>query len=356
MIFYYFPFIILSLHWLIKSEKYKKTVPWFVFLYFFILVILRGDTSSDYSAYLLRYNEVEYDNGNIFDNYDSFIILRNLLKYVSLNNYRLIIIIYGIVTFYSLYAIVFIDNKYKLITLFYFYSYFFFVQPVGAIRAGASALLFLLAILSYLRKHKIKTIFLFIFSIFMHPTSIIGIFVFNKYFFKKYKISHIFYISILSFLAGKFIFSQVISFLEANNLGFLTSKSEAYRVSIENDVGNRTANFFIIVITLKLILNIIIRHFYYITNNKNQKIIYLLNIQVFAFVLYYFTFSLPVVAARFYELIGIVEIIIITFPILIFKEKKEISLLISGLIFIQFIITVHLLGGEIVKPFYFYFL
>lgn len=354
MFYYYIPFLIALIGSIGRDKANKYITVFFVFIYMFLMVVLRGNTSSDYEAYQNRFSSIA--TINLFENFDSFALLTLFFNYFGLANLRFLLFIFGVLTFIPLYYVLKKNLQYSLICLLYYYSYLFFVQPVSAMKAGVSALIFLLVVL-FRAENKNKIAFiLFLLAVFFHPTSIVGIFIFSNYFKKNYNILSIIITSVIVFFLGKYFFSEVISYLANNNLGFITSKSEGYLEATENDIGTRTANIFLVVISLKLIFNLFLNYFFKKNNYNNIKVKYLINVQVFAILIYYFCFSLPVVAARFYELIGIVEVITIVFPLLIFKEKRTIQLLIYLLIFFQFYVTINLLGGEIVKPYYIFFL
>ncbi len=352
--YYYIPFLIALIGSISRDKVNKYITVYFVFIFMFLMVVLRGNTSSDYEAYQNRFSSIA--TINLFENFDSFALLTVFFNNFGLANFRFLLLIFGILTFIPLFFVLIKNLQYSLICLLYYYSYLFFVQPVSAMKAGVSALIFLLVVLFRAENKNKIAFFLFLLAVFFHPTSIVGIFIFSKYFNKNYNILRIIITSVIVFFLGKYFFSEVISYLANNNLGFITSKSEGYLEATENDIGTRTANIFLIVISLKFIFNLSLRYFFKKINYEDNKVRLLLNVQVFAIFIYYFCFSLPVVAARFYELIGIVEVITIAFPLLLFKEKKTIQLLIYLLIFFQFYVTVNLLGGEIVKPYYIYFL
>lgn len=352
MLYYYFPlFLFVSSFFVDKVNK--RLIIYIILFYLFAILSLRGDTGADYVNYSERFNK---DNSiDLIGDYDSFSLLTSFFSYFNLGNFRFLLFFYAIVTISVLAFILKNFKKCAIFILMYYYSYLFFVQPFNAIRAGASAMFFLTSILLFSNNQKLKSIFFFTTACLLHPTAIAGVLVFNSFLKKRISIILILVISLLVFFVGKLFFSFILDFINNRNLGLLSLKSIAYSDSVNNDVGTRTATFFFAIITLKLFMNIMIRSWCIKSNLISDKYFYILNVHLFSIFLYYFCFALPVVAARFYELIGIVEIIIITYPLIIFKEKSIIKLALFFVIMLQLIVTTLMLGGDIVKPYVTFF-
>jgi hypothetical protein len=336
------------------DEKFRGVITKIIILYLFIILSLRGDTGADYITYQERFNEES--SINLIDAYDSFSIISFVLKNLNLDSFRLVLVIFAFFSSYGLYIFFkYVNTKYAIIILLYYYSYLFFVQPFNAIRAGVAALFFLLSIIHFIKKNKLKTISYFILSCLFHPTALIGIFCYFPILKRRFAIINIiiFFITVIVF--DKLLISNFLNYINAASLGVFSIKANAYTENISNNIGNRTAPVYFVVITFKLFYNLVLRYFIYKIKNINESYLYILNVQLFAMFIYYFLFSLPVVALRFYELVGVVEIIIFVYPLFIFNEKNLVKFLLSFIILAQFIITTQLIGGTIVQKYIFYF-
>jgi hypothetical protein len=152
MFYYYIPFLIALIGSIYKDKEYKYLTIYIVFFYMLFMVVFRGNTSSDYETYQNRFSSIN-SSINFFENFDSFSLLTIFFNYFGLANFRFLLFFFGISTFIPLFFVIKKNIKFSLIHILYYYSYLFFVQPASAMKAGVSAMIFLLVVLFHIENN-----------------------------------------------------------------------------------------------------------------------------------------------------------------------------------------------------------
>lgn len=207
---------LISIFNLTIENKFKNIC--FLLLFFFLLIFLSGKlyVGGDYISYLNWYNRIEFLNYNDSPKitFNSIILL---LKFLNLD-YFYLHFLSSIIFLLGIYKLAKLANE-KLLFIVILIPFFIFVVGMGYIRQSMSIGFLFIAIYYWHKNYNITFLIFFIFSVFIHVSSLIFVFlVFFKQGENKIIKKLFFLILIFSFLFVPFYliyYSNLTIFLEA---------------------------------------------------------------------------------------------------------------------------------------------
>lgn len=249
--------------------------------------------------------------------------------------------------FFLIYAILGVSFKliaikrtasFPILSLLIYLCFYIILHDMTQIRAGVASGIFLLAIPDIVNRNPKKYFLKTALAMSFHYSAIIMVLVYflngekiNK---KIYFIVPIFGL-ILSFMKGSIlsVFNTSISFLPA----FLSSKINVYLIALEEDIFSDINIYNLFYLTLIALYYFLLFNFNRIESKLNIVLIKIFALQLFV---YYAFSSVPVIAGRMSEFLGIIIIFLLPQLLYIFKNKIIISLVIILFSFAYLLFTV----------------
>lgn len=249
--------------------------------------------------------------------------------------------------FFLIYAIlgvgikIFAINNFSsnpIISVLCYIMLYYILYEMTAIRASVSVGLFLLALPDIVNRKWKSYFFKTILAVSFHYSAVIMLFF---YFLNPRKLNYIFYFIlpiILFFLSfQKDFFLNFINFISSFLPSFLEWKIKAYTSSLDFELYNTINRFNPFIISLCLIYYISLFNIHKFQEKSSMLLIKLLCFQISSFYLFY---SIPPIAGRISQFIGISLVVFIPLFINIFKDKFISYSLISFWLIIYFISTI----------------
>lgn len=329
MIIYYFIFLLILSLYILGENNYKFRII-FLFISALILFVIAAFRSkgvdNDYGGY-----ESMFNSANTLSYY-----LHNIGE-LMINNYPMVLIVSsisknlfhtGVGFLFLVYAFFGVSFKIKaikelspflLLSVLIYFSNFFLLHEMTQIRSGVATGLLLLSIPSIEKKHFLNFMKYVLLASLFHYTALIFI---PLYFISTKKINITLYMTLL--IGSISIFLLNISIHHFINI--LGDNPLTHRYFVQTDTfsqGNSTEiNPFNILAILHLVLS-----FFFLMKAKtmalkNKYSLILIKIYIFSIVIFYLFSDLPVFAFRLYEVLTVVEIILIPFIIYVIKQKN----------------------------------
>lgn len=189
------------------------------------------DSLIDRISYVYNF-QVRYQNNislsNIISNFDEFgfVILNILISKLTVSTFGFFFIVTFIITFINLETIAKITSKYKITTILYFVSLFFF-NSTFLLRQSIAVAIGNMAILYLFKNKKVIFILLSLLSITFHSSGVIIFIIGLLYLFRKSRMLPLFVF--ISFLITFFMFESVLTFLLSTQ--DITEKYSVYDLS-----------------------------------------------------------------------------------------------------------------------------
>lgn len=325
MIIYYIQYLVVSLISFLSVFKQKNTlkIAAIVFVILFSLVAFRDkNIDRDYNVYLQYFNLLSGDNVNYFkekilvyepSNY--FIPL--FFKLILGNKY---FIHFSFITFAFLGVFLKLkslklSNSFFLSILLYLTN-FYLLHEMTQIRAGVATGLFLISLPYLYERKQYKYMLIISMACFFHYSSILF---FPLYFIikpntlnKKFWLTILTIVSIISLTGNDLLNPKILSFIPKIKIYVeLMSQGEHDIINIWNNPGFLINIFMTYLLLFKAKLIIL----------KNKYFIILLKINIMSIIIYMGCSSIPPLAIRASQLIGVVQIILFPCIIFCFKEK-----------------------------------
>jgi len=317
MWFYYaiYSFLVVAFYFAIKYERPKSVFIGCIVLLICIAGFRPSTCCRDYLNYVDYYYDIDTISSSFLEPTFFFISKISQVIFDSPLGIFLIYAIMGVST--KGLAFIKLSNFYLLSLILYF-STFFLLHEMTQIRVGIASSVLLLSIPSIYERNWFKFFLLILAGTLFHYSFLIFIFF---YFLNPYKINPLFYIGLLVFgfltyLSGV----NIVSLLTYIPISFISEKVEVYNNLREMGVDTEINVFNILVILRIGILSVFLWK-WPVLYEKNRYSIILIKIYAFSIFFFVFLSSLPVMAFRVRELLGIVEIILVPFFIYLIKEK-----------------------------------
>lgn len=264
-----------------------------------------------------------------------------------INQFNQILFEGNIQTFFLIYAIIGISIKifaisnislYPLFSMFTYFCLYFILYDMTAIRASVAIGFFLWAIPDILNKNFKSYLFKTIFAILFHYSALIMFFL---YFINPDKINKKFYFIVpiifflLSFMSDNILI--VINYLSSLFPVYVEWKIKAYITLLEDSTYNTINRFNPFILSLCIIYYISLFNMDKFEQKISILLVKLLGLQISVFYLFY---SIPPMAGRISQFIGISLVFLIPLFINIFKDKFISYSLISLWLIIYFVSTI----------------
>jgi hypothetical protein len=280
--------------------------------------MFRYGQGTDYFGYKIIYDNSTSNLNSIFDtfSFSGFLqkdILYDFLMYVFKAmklNFEIFIMFISVFQMYSLYKFVNKYSKYKISSLFMFYSVYWLFFDSG-VRQGIAMAIFMGFVLpAIIKNHRFKAIILIFVSTMFHSSAIILLPVVLISKTKVFGIKKIYLAIFTLFLLG---FTPIVEFITTILPFGIDSRVSSY---LETDIG-------ILPILNRFLLFIIVLFIYYITrkSEKSKSDTLLLNLYIIGFLIYSFSFRFPLIAGRISVYYRFIEVIII--PNLLYTLNKS---------------------------------
>jgi hypothetical protein len=317
MWFYYaiYFFLVLSYYISIKYNIQQYTFWFCLVLLTFISGFRPSECCSDYSTYVDYYDNI--DTHSFIELEPTFFLISSISK-VIFNSSIGVFLIYAVIGVLSKgFAIKKLSSLY-LLSLIIYSSTFFLLHEMTQIRVGIASSILLLSIPSiYERKKYIFLFFILLGTLFHYSFLIFGLF----YFVQPKTLNPYLYLGLIAFGFISYLLGiNIVSMATLIPIEFISSKLIAYNKLLEMGVDTKINVFNILVIFRICFLLVLLwkNKFLY---EKNKYALVLIKIYAFSIFLFTFLSTLPVLAFRIRELLGIVEIILLPFLIYLIKEK-----------------------------------
>jgi hypothetical protein len=357
MIYYYLIFLVLVVFFVLGEidKKYRIFFLYASAAIFFMLAGFRGEgVDADYHGLENMFNDAKtisfyLDNVSILfaNNYPMVLIISSISKLFLSEGLGFVFIVFAFlgVTF-KMKAIKELSQFWLLSVLIYF-SHFFLLHEMTQIRAGVATGLLLLSIPSIKERHFLSFLKYILFATLFHYTAVIFL---PFYFVNAKKINVPLYTMILIgpvilFLLH-FSIHPVIKFLGDNPLThryFIYINANSRGLYLEHNPFN-------VLILLHLVLSVFLLLKAKSMAEINPYSIILIKIYIFSAAVFYLFSDLPTFAFRLYEVLTVVEIVLIPSIINLFKQKYIVVL---GIILYAFgLLALNLLHNNLIHPFH----
>ncbi|HMI00858.1 MAG TPA: EpsG family protein [Pedobacter sp.] len=281
----------------------------------------------DYLNYVDYYKDV--DKIGLLQIEPTFFLIANIARSLFDTSIAVFVIYSVLGVFSKGYAFIKLSEFY-LLSLIIYSATFFILHEMTQIRVGVASSILLLAVpVIYEKKWFIFFCLILLGTLFHYSFLIFSFF----YFLNPNRIRPVFYICLLVF--GYLIFLLGInaaSLMEYVPIDFISEKFKVYNSLLENGQDDKINVFNPLVIFRLSFLMLLLWKWEYLYE-RNKYAIILIKIYAFSNFFFVFLYSLPVLAFRTRELLGIVEIILLPFFVYLIKEKHIafIAILVVGL-------------------------
>lgn len=347
MIIYFLIFSLILACCILSSVIDSKLLSIFLGILLIFFSGLRGEIDGDYVAYYQRFMQYE----NIVDTTEySFILLSNFVTN-TINHFNFLLTLYSLLSISLLtYVILVIGNANIYVFLFY-YSYYFFLHPMTQIRAAVGVTLVLVSLRFILNRDLLKFLICLALGYFFH-ISVISFLPFY-WILTKYELNVtrcLILMALVVTMSQLFPITLLISnILPSDSQVPIFLKMLAYFNIVENGIGVKTANIYFIVAVIKLCFNLIIRIVYKESFEENRYYKLCLDLYFWAYITYIFFADMNVVGARFAEMFGFVEILLLPQLILWSRYPLAIKCFIITLSFFQLLVVLYVFN--LFKPY-----
>jgi hypothetical protein len=309
----HFLFLVFSISLFLTNlrTKYKNLI--FILL-ILVLILTAGlripNSDRDYQNYITL-----FDSAPDINIEPSFILISIFVKSIFGNTPIILFIIFSFVSIGIKYFALKRITELWFISIFLYFSYYFILHDLTQIRAGVAASLLFLLLPTIYNRNPLQFIFISVLAISFHYSAFIFLFL---WFFKQGLNNKILYLLIpLGYL---FHYFSLDVFL---NLPFesINSKLNIYKALQDGDSERRKINVFNFYLLFKIFIYylLLFKINYLNSINKYSKLI--ISIYGFSIFLFLFFSKLPIVSFRIYELLGVIEIVSLTFIYYLFSLK-----------------------------------
>lgn len=328
MLFYCAIFLIL-LFLFFASESIKRSKIVFLIVSAIILCCTAAFRSkgvdSDYGGYVMLYDNTMPINYYIDNSEDlvrqdpAFTIISSIVKY-SLNDKVILLFVFFATmgVFLKVLAIKRLSSFWLLSVLIYFSNYFI-LHEMTQIRIGVATGFLLLSIPSIKNRELVKFIAFVILAALFHYSCLIflPLYLINP---KKINIKQYLIIMItpILFQFANLSIHKIFYVLGENNP--LTKRYFIYTNLLSQGIGEKTNTFNILIlfnITIGFILIMKWKRLY----EKNPYAVVLIKVYIFSIVLFYLFYDVGAFAFRFFEILNVVQIIVLPFFIHLFRPR-----------------------------------
>jgi len=325
----YFAIFLFLLFLFFAGECNKKLKLFFLIISAIILwciVTFRGEgIARDYGNHVIRYDNampIKYyiDNSEYLVRHDpAFTIISSIVKY-SLND--------KIILFFMFFATIGVSLKvlaikrlssFWLLSVLIYFSNYFILHELTQIRTGIATGFLLLSIPSIKNRKLAKFLsFVFLATLFHYSSLIfLPLYLVNptKINIKKYLIIMI---TPIFFPFTNFSIHKIFAVLGENNP--LTLRYFVYTNLLSQGIGENT-NTFSILILFNITIGFILIMKWKSVYDKNPYAVVLIKVHVFSIVLFYLFYDVSAFAFRFFEILNVVQIIVLPFVIYFFRQR-----------------------------------
>lgn len=356
MIFYYLTFILLLTFYVIGelNNNHRKYLLFICAIILFTIAGFRGrGVDGDYGGYVGMYNDAETLSYYI-DNFDILIakdpmvtIISSAAKYLFDDGLIFLFLVFAFLgVLFKIKAIKEL-SPFWLLSILVYYSQFFLLHEMTQIRAGVASGLLLLSIPSIREKHFLNFLkYVFLASLF-HYSALVFL---PLYFINHNKINVSLYVIIL--VGSIMLFVLNVSIHPLFNLFGENPITQRYFIYVNAySLGKNTEhNPFNVLILLHIVVSMFLLWKAKDMALKNKYSIILIKIYIFSTAVFYLFSDMPVFAVRFYEMLTIVEIILIPCIINTFKQKNLAS---YGVVLYAFgLLSLQLLHSNLLQPYF----
>jgi hypothetical protein len=358
MILYYLIFLLLIVFFVLGEfdKKYRILFFYASALIFFILAGFRGEgVDGDYGGYVGMFKDAKtisfyLDNAKILfvNNYPMVLLISSISKFILHDGFGLLFIVFAFlgVTF-KMKAIKEL-SQFLLLSVLIYFCHFFLLHEMTQIRAGVATGLLLLSIPS-IKDRRFFTFLIYVgIAALFHYTALIFI---PFYFINSDKISVPLYLLIL--IGPLILFLLHFSVHPIIRLFGDNPLTHRYFVYIDANAKGLylVHNPFNVLILLHLCLSVFFLWKAKSLANHNPYAIILIKIYVFSAAVFYLFSDLPTFAFRFYEVLTVVEIVLIPSIINVFRQK---SIVVIGIFIYAFgLLSINLLHSNLLQSFHF---
>ncbi len=343
MILYYLIFFLLAFFAFFNlPEKQRKTILMVFCAVFVLLAGLRGAIDGDHNAYLSKYQDI-IASGDASGFEISYTVISKIAGFFG--SFQVLIFIY---TLLSVVPFTYLVIKYWhsdiLIFLLYF-SFFFFLHAMTQIRIAVAINFFLLG-LNYIAAKKPWKFSgsLLVGSLFHRSVLILA----PLYFFlgKHLKTSLMIIIIVTAVALSVAIdgMSLIINQLGPLIGGTIETKLQMHEGTMMGGLGGRTSGVYIIMVSVKLIVNVVYRRLFTTEINENSLLRVYLNATFFGCVFYIVFSDFHIVAARVAEMFYITEIFYIPMIVGCIKQRTIGRFAVIVYAFAQLFVTIEVIG------------
>lgn len=313
LIYLHFLFLCFSISLFLTNFRVKYKNKIFIFLVL-VLILTAGlripNSDRDYQNYI-----------DLFDNAPDilvepfFIFISLFVKYIFGNTPTVLFLIFSILSIGIKYYALKRMTKLWFVSIFIYFSYYFILHDLTQIRAGVAASLLFLIIPSIYNRKLFQFLLISLMAICFHYSAIIFL---TLWFFKKGINKKILFL-LIPFGYLFHFFSPDVFF----NLPFegINSKLTVYK-ALQDEYSERgVINVFNLYLLFKIsVFYLLLLKINYLSSiNKYSNLI--LSIYGFSIFSFLFFSKLPIVSFRIYELLGVIEIISLTFIYYLFSLK-----------------------------------
>ncbi|WP_165503601.1 EpsG family protein [Pedobacter hiemivivus] len=305
-----------------------------------LLAGLRAGITSDYDAYLDKYNI--FKAGYIDEGMEvSYKIICDFIAN-TIDHFNGVLLIYAFLAIVPLVYAAIIQTRSSLLIFPYFYSYYFFLHPMTQIREAVAASMLLVS-LQFIKERKLT---FFIISIIIGSFFHVSLMLFLPFYIILTRVKLTFKTSIICFIICLGIAqTHLLNFVLGYNLNtdfYIISKIYMHKSTIEAGFGERTAGVYILMIYAKILFNFFLRYYENIISKQSDYFQIFLNLHFYGCLSYLILSDLHIVAARVSELLCLVEIFLVPYLVYIFKPRLFGKAMILGISFFQLIITLYI--------------
>ncbi len=317
MWFYYLVFAIVSLGGLFRFQSvYGKSFLIASSILLIIIAAFRGSIGHDYEVYVLSYQYVSDGYPVLME--PSFVLISWLVLF-TVNKIELLFLIYAILGVCAKVEGIRRLSPFIMLSLLLYISNFFLLHEMTQIRAGVATGFFLIAVPNIAEKKFIKYFAYILLASFFHLSALVALpFYFlnqdrlNKYVFLgliplSYVI-HLLHFDILS-LVSRLPFAYTQDKLDI--IERISTSGEAIRTNVLNVLQVSRVFFACLVVLLSHRLK-----------SSSPHIFILIKLYAFSVCAMPLFSTVPELAFRLGELVGVVEIVLLPFLIYVFKEKR----------------------------------
>jgi hypothetical protein len=310
-----FLFILVLILTIVKFE-YRINAMLFSF-FLCVLIPLAGFRGAQVDRDYMNYVKI-FENYKTYEVEPTFYFIAKIIKEYLGGNVLILFLVYAIIgVSLKLYAIRKLTRLWMLSLLVYL-SYYFILHDLTQIRAGVAAALLLLAIEPIRNKDFFAFIVIATLAILFHYSAII---ILPFWFLGHDKISKIIYYLIIP--ATYLLYFLKVQLILAIPIESIRTKVELYQLLQLHDQDNTwdTINVF----NLFFVARVLIFYFFLFNIDKiqkeNQNAILLVKIYGFSLACFVALATMPIMAFRINELLGVVEIILIPMFLYIIPVK-----------------------------------